>query len=83
MKKRMIFALASLCLWVTSETSGHPASGIVVDPNGDVYFVYSGHGVCKVEPQGEFTYVHHSRGGHWLCLDPDGGFSQRQPKFFE
>ncbi len=61
----------------------HPASGIVVDPQGQVFFIYSGHGVCKIDTQGKLSYVVRSRGGHWMCLDPAGAFSKSQPKFFE
>jgi sugar lactone lactonase YvrE len=61
----------------------HPASGIVVDAKGQVFFVQSGKGLMKIEPDGRLTCIHPSRGGHWLCLDPAGSFSRTQPKYFE
>jgi hypothetical protein len=48
-----------------------------------VFFIYSGHGVCKIDTQGKLSYIHRSRGGHWMCLDSAGVFSNRQPKFFD
>src|SRR5207248_1391751 len=63
--------------------SAHPASGIVVDEQGIVYFVHSGRGVGKIDPHGKLTYVHESRGGHWMCLDAEGSFSRTQPQHFE
>jgi len=64
-------------------TFAHPASGIVVDKLGQVLFIYSGHGVCKIDAQGRLSYIHRTRGGHWMCFDPEGGFSHAQPKYFE
>jgi sugar lactone lactonase YvrE len=63
--------------------AAHPGSGIVVDEQGNVYFTHTGRGCGKIDPQGKLTYVHQSRGGHWLCLDADGSFSRSQPKHFE
>ncbi len=70
-------------LFATGTASGHPGSGIVVDAQGNVYFSYFEHGVGKIDPQGKLTYVGNTRGGHWMCLDADGGFSRTQPKHFE
>lgn len=61
----------------------HPSSGLVVMDKGEVYFVHSGVGVARIEPDGKLTYVKRSTGGHWLCLDREGTFAQTQPKFFE
>ena len=55
----------------------------VVDPQGNVYFTHSGRGVGKIDQQGKLTYIHESGGGHWMCLDAEGSFSQTQPKFFK
>src|SRR5262245_2900373 len=53
----------------------HPASGIVVDRNGDVFFIHTGRGVCKIDGQGKLTYIHKVKGGgHFLALDVDGKF---------
>lgn len=44
----------------------HPASGIVVDVEGRVYFVYRG--VMRIDPSGKLTSIHEDKGGHWLAL---------------
>jgi sugar lactone lactonase YvrE len=76
----MVAAQLSLAAF---RTSGHPGSGIVVDAQGNVYFTYIQRGVAKIDSHGKLTYVGHTRGGHWLCLDPEGSFSRTQPKHFE
>jgi hypothetical protein len=80
---QVLVALAELISANLNTASAHPASGIVVDPQGQVFFIYSGHGVCKIDTQGSLSYVHRSCGGHWMCLDSAGVFSNRQPKFFK
>jgi hypothetical protein len=64
-------------------SSAHPASGIAVEPQGNVLFIYSRHGICKLDPQGRLSYIHRIDDGHWMCLDPAGTFSHTQPKYFE
>jgi len=85
MRIQLLYTLigAAQCFLAASSASGHPGSGIVVDGEGNVYFTYHQHGVGKIDPQGKLTYVGHTRGGHWLCLDPDGKFSRGQHKHFE
>ena len=61
----------------------HPASGIAVNPQGDVLFIYSRHGVCRLDPQGRLSYIHRTTDGHWMCLDAGGSFSHTQPRYFE
>ncbi len=67
----------------TLTTLAHPGSGIVVDQQGNVYFTHTGRGVGKIDPQGKLSYVGETRGGHWMCLDPEGSFSRAQPRHFE
>ncbi len=85
MKNLLVFTLAvtTQFLFAICTASGHPGSGIVVDAQGSVYFSYFEHGVGKIDPQGKLTYVGVTRGGHWMCLDPDGSFSRTQPKHFQ
>ena len=80
---QVLVAMMGLISATLNPASAHPASGIVVDPQGQVFFIYSGHGVCKIDTQGRLSYLHRSRGGHWMCLDSAGAFSNCQPKFFE
>src|SRR5262245_19001280 len=70
-------------LCATAPAVSHPSSGIVVNNQGEVFFVHSGKGVGKIDAQGKLTYVHESKGGHWMCLDREGSFTRTQPKFFE
>ena len=85
MNKQIPVFLATLSLFVSIRNTAlaHPASGIVVDDEGQVFFIYSGHGVGKIDTKGKLAYIHPSRGGHWLCLDPTGSFSRTQPRHFE
>jgi hypothetical protein len=90
-KKREIIAgrasalVAGMVLLIFAQVTGsaHPASGIVVNNQGDLLFIYSRHGVCKLDPQGRLSYVHRSDDGHWMCLDARGSFSHTQPRYFE
>jgi hypothetical protein len=79
----VLVAVQALLSSSTYPGAAHPASGIVVDPQGRVYFIYSGHGVCRLDAQGNLVYVHRTRGGHWMCLDPEGSFSHAQPRYFQ
>src|SRR6476660_6937404 len=76
--------LTGFCfLCVAATAISHPSSGIVVNERGEVFFVHSGRGLAKLDQTGKLTYVYQSKGGHWLCLDPNGSFSRTQPKYFE
>ena len=62
----------------------HPGTGIIVDKYGNVYFTYTGVGVAMISPGGKLTYIYRATtGGHWMCLDEQGIYSQTQPKYFE
>src|SRR6266849_8111161 len=78
-----ILVVAGQFSLATFTASAHPGSGIVVDQQGNVYFIHTGRGCGKIDPQGKLTYVHESRGGHWMCLDAEGSFSRARPKYFE
>ena len=79
----IILVLICQCFFLTNASFAHPASGIVVDAQGRVYFIYSGHGVMRIEPSGRLTNIHEDKGGHWLALDTGGAFSKVAPKQFE
>jgi hypothetical protein len=84
MKKYLVLAVALLQVGLFNSTAvAHPASGIVVDKYGNVYFIHSGVGVAKISVDGKFIYIHKITDGHWMCLDEKGIFSQTQPKYFE
>ncbi|MGD9724462.1 MAG: DUF2231 domain-containing protein [Pirellulales bacterium] len=68
---------ASLVFWaavaVATPAWAHPASGIVVDDRGQVYFMDTGHGLWQIDAAGKMT----SRGGppfHYLAIDRQGRF---------
>jgi sugar lactone lactonase YvrE len=80
---RIIIVLTFLTSLFTIAAFAHPASGIVVDAQGCVYFIYSSHGVMMIGPSGNLVNIHEDRGGHWLALDSQGDFSNVTPKQFE
>lgn len=56
----------------------------MVDAQGHVYFVYTNHGVMRIEPSGTLTNIHaEDKGGHWLALDARGAFAHVIPKEFQ
>ena len=77
-----LFVAVQLCMSIHC-AFGHPGTGIVVDKNGNVYFIYSGVGVGKISPDGKLSWIQHEKDGHWLCLDEQGFFSQAKPKYFD
>jgi len=71
----VVLAASALCGLFPCGAFAHPASGIVVDKNGNVFFIHTSHGVCKIDAQGQLAYIHKvSGGGHFLALDVDGKF---------
>ncbi len=62
---------------VASTASAHPGSGIVVDRRGQVFFVDTGSGVWKVDPQGRLAR-HQGPAYHFMAIDHRGRLSQRQ-----
>jgi hypothetical protein len=81
--RRSAWLLACLHCVFAFTAFAHPASGIVVDSQGHVYFIYSAHGVMRIETSGVATNIHRDSGGHWLALDSSGSFSRVTPKLFE
>ncbi len=60
-----------------SAASAHPGSGIVVDRQGQVYFVDTGLGVWKVDLQGHLVR-HQGPAYHWMTIDHQGRFAERR-----
>src|SRR4249919_952286 len=76
-----------LTLALLATTSGnaaaHPASGIVVDDKGQVFFCQHGQAVWKIFTDNKLTRFH-EKSFHWLALDPTGAFAKSDPgDFFE
>src|ERR1700682_3886952 len=79
-----VSVVSPLCGLFTTAAAAPPASGIVVNAKGEVFFVHTGVGVGKVDAEGKLTYVHKvSGGGHFLALDAEERFSTQFPKLFE
>jgi hypothetical protein len=84
MKKYIsIFTIILLQAGTVDYSLAHPGTGILVDKQGNVYFIHTGVGVAKISVDGNLTYVHRATDGHWMCLDQHGFFSQTQPTYFE
>ena len=78
-----VFAGALLCGSFAAEVFAHPASGIVVNANGEVFFIYTGRGVCKIDAAGTLTYIHKvDGGGHFLALGAEERFATQFPQLF-
>jgi formylglycine-generating enzyme required for sulfatase activity len=78
-----VLAVWSLSGWFVAGAFAHPASGIVVNAQGEVFFVHTRHGVCKIDAQGQLTYVRKVTGGHFLAPDPEERFSSAvYPRLF-
>src|SRR5437870_6427008 len=48
----------------------HPGSGIVVDRQGEIYFVDTGSGVWKIDTHGTLIQIPGPR-FHWMTMDAD------------
>ena len=75
--------LTGLCQWLLLVTSAfaHPASGIVVDDQGRVYFLFDS--LYRIDPSGKVSVVQENTGGHWLALDAKGAFANATPKIYK
>ena len=64
--------------------SAHPGSGIVVDPQGQVFFQDSAaRTIWKIDTQGKVTAHYDKMGGHWMALDVTGKFARSNLKLVE
>jgi hypothetical protein len=53
----------------------HPGSSIVVDAQGQIYFVDTGEGVWKIDSQGKLSLIS-KVDHHWLAMDSKGVFAR-------
>ncbi len=72
---RSRLTLALLLAAAAIAASAHPGSSIVVDAQGQVYFVDTGQGVWKLDPHGKLTLLH-TLAYHWMALDEKGRFAK-------
>jgi len=61
--------------------SAHPGSGIVVDHQGNVYFVDTGSGIWKIEKDGKLTRLA-GPAYHWMAIDLDRRLSNVTLPYF-
>lgn len=67
----MVIMLLAICLMgSTNEILAHPGSGIVVDRQGNIYFVDTGSGVWKIDSTGKLTRLS-GPAFHWMAIDID------------
>jgi hypothetical protein len=81
MSARIYGSLVLIC-WLTANAAAHPGSGIVVDQQGQVFFVETGRidlripgFIWMIDAQGKLSPVH-KVGGHWLALDEKDSFGK-------
>lgn len=76
-RTRFIHTCCLLTAGVFAATAlAHPGSGIVVDDNGTVYFMDTGHGIWEVGEEGKMT-SHGGPAGHFLAIDRQGRFVKK------
>jgi hypothetical protein len=76
-------ALTALCQWLLlgAPAFAHPASGIVVDDQGRIYFLFDS--LYRIDASGKLSVVQENTGGHWLALDAKGAFANAIPKIYK
>src|SRR3990172_6383141 len=80
--KRAIIALFAIMLFLAAnEVLAHPGSGIVVDRQGNVYFVDTGSGVYKLDRNGKLTRLS-GPAYHWMAIDIDGRLKNATLPYF-
>jgi sugar lactone lactonase YvrE len=71
MKRTIITLLAIGLFFGANEVLAHPGSGIVVDREGNIYFVDTGSDVWKIDRNGKLTRLS-GPAYHWMAIDIDG-----------
>ena len=49
----VMLAVLSLCGLFAARAIAHPAAGNVVNAKGEVFFIHTGQGVCKIDTDGK------------------------------
>src|ERR1700675_4853640 len=77
--RSLCVVLTGLCQWLLLVTPAfaHPASGIVVDDQGRIYFLFDS--LYRIDPSGKLSVVQENAGGHWLPPRSQGGFPPCPP----
>ena len=69
--RRLIFA----GLMLAGAAAGHPGSGILVDPRGQIYFIDTGSGLWRIDTKGAVSHLSPLR-NHWIAMDANDRFTQ-------
>ncbi len=78
----MVFRLLILVVLLSiNEVLAHPGSGIVVDRQGNVYFVDTGSGVWKIDSTGKLAKLS-GPAYHWMAIDIDGRLANATLPYF-
>lgn len=70
MKRPCIILYVLASLFIGSSIFAHPGSGIVVDRQGNVYFVDTGSGIYKIDRGGKLARLQ-GPAYHWMAIDID------------
>ena len=81
MKRTIISLLAIWFLGGTNEVLAHPGSGVVVDRQGNIYFVDTGSGVWKIDRKSKLTRLS-GPAYHWMAIDIDGRLKDATLPYF-
>lgn len=81
MKHSFIILLALAFLFIRNSVLAHPGSGIVVDRQGNVYFVDTGSGVYKIDRAGKLTRLE-GPAYHWMGIDIDDRLANATLPYF-
>ncbi len=81
--RSLCLVLSGLCQWLLLVTPAlaHPASGIVVDDQGHIYFLFDS--LYRIDASGKLSVVQENSGGHWLAFDAKGAFAHATPKIYK
>ena len=78
-----VAAVLALSAWSALPASAHPASGIVVDGQRQVFFQdIAADVIWKIDAEGKLTKFYDKVGGHFLALDAEGRFARADLKRF-
>jgi sugar lactone lactonase YvrE len=80
----VLLAMAGQFALPTHTASAHPGSGIVVDPQGQIFFQDSAaRTIWKIDTRGKVSAYYDKMGGHWMALDTRGRFARSDLKLVE
>jgi hypothetical protein len=80
----VLLSIAAQVVLSSETVSAHPGSGIVVDPQGQVFFQDSAaRTIWRIDTIGQVSAYYDKLGGHWMALDTKGSFARSDLKLVE